>query len=559
MNNIKIGVKIIGVVLLLACISIAAVGLSAYRMLAIDTTYSALIHGPAKGTLMLARATRMVEATKADLYIMVLESEPAAIQKLAKEVDDDKAQFHDFLDKAKAGLPARAADIDKLAAEYDRIYPSIQEVGKDALANQDEQATTLVHSAVAGPMDAMIDSAVSLNNAANKEMNDDSDMATESVHSAIYLTVGMVGAGLAIILGLAFFVSIIGITKPIGAMTGAMGMLAAGNKTVEVPGQGREDEIGTMAAAVQVFKLNMIEADRLRGETEELKKQSELKVRQAMLDLATRFESGVGGVVDGVTAAATELQSTAQSMAATAEETSRQSGAVATASEETTQNVQTVAAATEELTASISEISNQVTESTRIVGEAVTQANDTNAKVQGLSEAAQKIGDVVRLINDIAGQTNLLALNATIEAARAGEAGKGFAVVASEVKILATQTAKATEEIGAQVRAIQDATTSSAEAIKNITQTINRVSEISTAIASAVEEQGAATQEISRNVQQAAQGTTEVSSNIASVTSAAHETGTAAGQVLTAAAELGKNGVLLKTQVEDFLRTVRAG
>ena len=223
-----------------------------------------------------------------------------------------------------------------------------------------------------------------------------------------------------------------------------------------------------------------------------------------------------------------------------------------------TQNVQTVASATEELSSSIREIGNQVSESSRIVGAAVTQADDTNAKVKALAEAAQKIGDVVTLINEIAGQTNLLALNATIEAARAGEAGKGFAVVASEVKNLATQTAKATEEIAGQVRAIQDATDTSAQAIDTIAQTINRVNEISTAIASAVEEQGAATQEIARNVQQAAQGTTEVSSNIGSVTQVAQETGAAATQLLSSAGELARNGTLLRSQVDDFLREVRA-
>jgi methyl-accepting chemotaxis protein len=371
--------------------------------------------------------------------------------------------------------------------------------------------------------------------------------------------IAMTIAGIAILLGIVIGYAVArSITKPIVAMTGAMGELASGNKGVEIPAQGRGDEIGHMAAAVQVFKENMIEADRLRAEQEATKQRTEAERRQAMLDLADRFENSVGGVVKAVTSAATELQATAQSMSATAEQTTRQSSAVAAASEETTRNVQTVASATEELSASIGEISNQVTESTRIVGEAVSQAHGTNEKVQSLADAAQRIGDVVRLINDIAGQTNLLALNATIEAARAGEAGKGFAVVASEVKTLATQTAKATEEIAGQVRAIQDATQSSAVAIGDITKTIGRVSEISTTIASAVEEQGAATQEISRNVQQAAQGTQEVASNIGGVTEAATQTGHAAGEVLGAAQELGKNGELLRSQVEEFLRTVRA-
>jgi methyl-accepting chemotaxis protein len=348
------------------------------------------------------------------------------------------------------------------------------------------------------------------------------------------------------------------ITLPLRSIIGVMQELTSGNLDVAVAGSERRDEVGEVAKAVVIFKDGLAETQRLRAEQEVEKKQNDEERRRAMLALADRFESTVGEVLQNVTASATELQSTAQAMSATAEETSRQSTAVASASEETTQNVQTVASATEELTASIHEISSQVNESTRIVGAAVTQATDTNGKVRSLAEAAEKIGDVVRLINDIAGQTNLLALNATIEAARAGEAGKGFAVVASEVKALATQTARATEEIAGQIRSIQEATESSAQAIQGITVTINRVNEISTAIASAVEEQGAATQEISRNVQQAAHGTTEVSSNIANVTQAAQQTGVAATQVLASAGVLSKNGTLLRSQVDSFLREVRA-
>jgi methyl-accepting chemotaxis protein len=347
------------------------------------------------------------------------------------------------------------------------------------------------------------------------------------------------------------------ITLPLNGVIGVMNALTAGNLQVEVAGQDRRDEAGSVAKAVGVFKDGLVEAERLRAE-QQVEQERQIERGRKMEEAVTAFDQVISDIVNGVTSAATQLQSTAQSMAATAEQTSRQSTAVAAASEETTQNVQTVASATEELSASIGEITSQVSESTKIVGEAVEQATDTNAKVKSLAEAAQKIGDVVRLINDIAGQTNLLALNATIEAARAGEAGKGFAVVASEVKTLATQTARATDEIAGQVRAIQEATASSAEAIESISRTVGRVSEISTAIASAVEEQGAATQEISRNVQQAAQGTQEVSSNISSVTQAAQQTGSAAGEVLTAAGELGRNGVLLKTKVDEFLRTVRA-
>jgi len=281
--------------------------------------------------------------------------------------------------------------------------------------------------------------------------------------------------------------------------------------------------------------------------------------RQRIVDgLIQSFENNVAVVLGAVSSAATEMRETAQSMSTTSDGTSRQATAVAAASEQATQNVQTVASATEELSASIKEISQQVMQTSRMVGAAVGQAGESNQQVQGLTAAAQKIGEVVKIIADIAGQTNLLALNATIEAARAGEAGKGFAVVASEVKALATQTAKATEEIAGQIRAIQEATQSSAQSIQSISDTIGRVNETATTIASAVEEQGAATQEIARNVQEAARGTSEVSSNIGGVSLAAQETGAAAAQVLSAAGELSRNGEQLKLQVETFLREVRA-
>ena len=274
--------------------------------------------------------------------------------------------------------------------------------------------------------------------------------------------------------------------------------------------------------------------------------------------LTGSFEASVKAVADDIANAAGQLQTTAERMAATSEETSRQSAAVAAASEQATQNVQTVASASEELSASIREIGSQVVQSTERIGAAAAQANQSDAQMQGLAEAARRIGDVVKLINDIAGQTNLLALNATIEAARAGEAGKGFAVVASEVKALANQTARATEDIAAQIKAIQDATTASADSIHGITETIAKVNETASAISAAVEQQGAATQEIARNVQQAAQGTHEVSANITGVSQAAQETGGAAAEVLASARDLAKSGGTLKQQVESFLREVRA-
>jgi methyl-accepting chemotaxis protein len=346
--------------------------------------------------------------------------------------------------------------------------------------------------------------------------------------------------------------------KPIRSLETAMRTIANGNHTIAVPGAGRADEIGSMASAVEVFKTGLIETEGLRDAQEQQRERTQHERRETMNALASRFESGVGTVVNAVGTAASELRNTAQSMAATAEESTRQTGAVAAASEEATQSAQAVAAAIEELNASISEIAQQVNESARVAGDAVSQANITNNEVQSLAEAAQKIGDVVKLISEIAAQTNLLALNATIEAARAGEAGRGFAVVASEVKALATQTSKATDEISAQVGAIQNATKLSVDSIQGITSTIGRVSEIASTIAAAVEEQGAATLEIARNVAEAARGTGEVSQNIAGVNDAARETGLAASRVVESAADLSHNGEDLRTQVDAFLREVRA-
>jgi methyl-accepting chemotaxis protein len=281
--------------------------------------------------------------------------------------------------------------------------------------------------------------------------------------------------------------------------------------------------------------------------------------RQNKVDSAVKdFDAAMKSALGTVGQAATGLQATAKALQQNVERTTQQTTAVAAASEEASTNVQTVASAAEELSASITEISRQVAQSTKISNRAVDEANRTNESVQGLALAAQKIGDVVKIINDIAGQTNLLALNATIEAARAGEAGKGFAVVASEVKTLANQTAKATEEIAAQVGAIQEATKNSVTAIEGIRKTITEVSEIATSIASAVEEQGAATQEIARNVQQAAAGTQEVSSNIGGVTQTAAETGTAANNVLSSSQELGKQAETLGGEVEKFFARVKA-
>src|SRR5438552_314775 len=338
-------------------------------------------------------------------------------------------------------------------------------------------------------------------------------------HITITVTMQEAVAGATVILGLLIaFLIARGIILPLAGLTAGMKELANGNFGVVLPGLERKDEVGDMAQAVESFKVKAEE--KARDEAEAKVEQDQVVARQRkaeMQKLADNFESAVGEIIETVSSASTDLEASAGTLTKTAERSQQVTTAVAAASEEASTNVQSVASATEELTSSVNEISRQVQESARMANEAVGQARSTTERVSELSKAATRIGDVVELINTIAGQTNLLALNATIEAARAGEAGRGFAVVASEVKALAEQTAKATGEIGQQITGIQAATQDSVNAIKEISVTIEKLSEISSTIASAVEEQGAATQEISRNVQQAAQGTQQVSSNITDV------------------------------------------
>jgi methyl-accepting chemotaxis protein len=365
------------------------------------------------------------------------------------------------------------------------------------------------------------------------------------------LGIGLIAGAIAWLIGRS-------ISRPLSQLGVRMRALADGALEAEIPGIGRGDEIGAMAATVQIFKDNAVRIRGLEKAEAETQAHAAAERRAAMESIANDFERSVNGIVRSVSTAASEMQTTAQSMTATASDASARAATVGAASESASSNVGTVAAAAEELSSSVTEISRQVNRSSEIASQAVGDAERTNATVRVLSTGAEKIGEVVKLIHSIAAQTNLLALNATIEAARAGESGRGFAVVASEVKALANQTAKATEEISAQVAAMQASTNDAVQSIGGITQTIAQMSEITVSISTSIEQQGEATREIARNIQQVAAGSSEISAHIGGVTTAAAATGTAASDVLSNARELDNQSGMLRTAVDEFLAKIRA-
>jgi methyl-accepting chemotaxis protein len=480
---------------------------------------------------------------------------------LATSDPDGPKKFHDRVDQARKALDALElmdmpngvrSTIDPVKDALTAYATAFEAVSENMLKNDD-----LFDKQVQPLIDDLSSKAM----AAQASLSQDFADTRTAMLATVARTVALqkLTAGLALLIGglIAFLIGR-GVVRPVAGMTAAMHKLSAGDTGVDIPSRDARDEIGAMAKAVEVFRQHALDRTRLETEQVEQRQRAEADKRAALTGLADNLEAKVGQMIGALAAAATRLQKIAQTMSGVAEQTSEGAGAAATAAGNTSGNVQALAASAEELVASVAEIGRQVAQSATMTGKAVEEAKRTDGTVRALADAAQRIGEVVSLISGIAGQTNLLALNATIEAARAGAAGKGFAVVASEVKTLASQTAKATDEIAGQVGQIQSATHDAVAAIGAITATIGEVSAIASAIAAAVEEQGAATKEIARNVQQAAAGTQQVTGNIAEVSHAAEQTGSGAHEVLEASAGLSRQTDDLGREVNGFLASVRA-
>ncbi|ESQ93652.1 methyl-accepting chemotaxis protein [Asticcacaulis benevestitus] len=558
LKNMPMLGKILSLLGCLGLVAILAVAFATSRMHAISADYSAVISGPGVASVDMERASKNILRVETAFYKLVSSSDPNDIANANSELKQAQSSFSKETSEALKALPAETKRIEGIQASYNTAIDETCAETK-ALADKGDDVTALrlmqskCDPAIAQlekTMAVVVDETIAANAAA-------SAAAGEDTRQTIVTTWAGVGFGLVLVMLAAVMVTRLSIVRPLSNLNATMTSMDKGTLDVAVPGQERKDELGGMARTLEAFRKGLEEAVNLR-EAAETAKAAELQRLQRERHVVESFQGKMVNLADSFVRSSSEVSDAAQSLSATAEETSRQAQVVTGAAEEAASNVQTVAAATEEMAASVHEINAQVVRAAQVATEAADEIGNTEVEIRALSEAAAGIGAVVKLIHDIASQTNLLALNATIEAARAGEAGKGFAVVASEVKTLATQTASATKDIGDRVDQIQEATERTVSSIGKIVATINDMRNISANIASAVEQQGAATHEIAGNTAKASDGTHQVTENIFGVGRAAEMTGAASTQLMGLSGDLSEQAGDLQKEVQNFVKSLRA-
>ncbi|ESQ79592.1 methyl-accepting chemotaxis protein [Asticcacaulis sp. YBE204] len=558
-NNIPMIGKVLSLLALLALLGIGAVAFAAVQMIDITQKYDQALQGPARANVALARAGRHAVWTSRSIFKLATSETAEARTQAEADIKQGHAQFGKEMDTALAAMPERKAEIEALRQAYLNVMDSVCWRTVD-LGKGGQSAAALNHmNAECGPqlltiitsISKVVDETVAANEGLVNRLNTQAD-------EAVTLSVAVGAIGLITVMGLAFWLTRSSISGPMRRLTDTMSSMAHGKLDIEVGGGNRRDELGAMARTVEIFRQGLSETERLREEAADTEKANAQRLRTERNAIADQFQSSMGALAEAFARSSVEVSEAAQSLSATAEETARQAQVVSGAAEEAAVNVQTVAAATEEMSVSVRDINAQVSRTGTVVGEASTEADRTHAEIQSLSDAANQIGEVVSLINNIASQTNLLALNATIEAARAGDAGKGFAVVASEVKTLATQTARATEDISRKVGEIQTATQRTVASIGRIVGTIEEIRANSGNVAAAVEQQGAATNEIASNTSRAASGAQQVTENIFGVGRAAEMTGAASTQLMALSGNLTEQAQALKGEVETLVRQLRS-
>ena len=543
----------------LGAVSVFALVFANGQMSAIGQSYHEGLTGSAQGTTALARANRHTAWTARSILKLIVSETPDEIAKASEDIATGQRAFAAEIATAITRMPDQKASLEGFRDTFSSaMSTACDQAISHGKAGQRDLAIHEMNSQCSPrliTLMAAMTREVDTNVAANERL---ATQLVAQTKSAQHTTTFSVLAGLALVFATAFWLTRSGLSLPMRRLDMAMSSISRGELTTSVPGLDRKDELGAMGRTVEQFRQALEEADRLRQQAADQERQTALRVREERLAIADAFEASMGAIASAFVHSSAEVSDAAQSLAATAEETSRQAQVVSGAAEEAAANVQTVAAATEEMSSSVQEINSQVSQSAGVARAAVSDVAVTETEIQTLTAAASGIGEVVKLISDIAAQTNLLALNATIEAARAGDAGKGFAVVASEVKDLATQTSRATKDISTKIEQIQQATNRSVQSIGKIVTTIGDIQSISSVIAAAVEQQGAATHEIAGNTARAAQGTQEVTENIFGVGRAAEMTGAASTQLMALSGNLSSQAYQLQDEVSAFVTKLRA-